>query len=298
MNVTTPDTPPHTSKTQPSRRSVQFKRRAPLLALGVAASMATQANSDFMMTEADWGIPSVDSVTRQKQNITDVPSSVTIIDREMIDALGSTNLAEVMRLVPGFQVFYSNGLTFGVTSHGFTDRDPRRLEVRVNGRSVYLPQMSSVAWESIGVLPEDVDHIEVVRGSNVPAYGSNAILGAINIITRNPVKEAGGGVRATFASQDGQTVAVRHSDHSETVDLAVRAAVKRTDGFDGIDDEARTGHVVLNGVYTPALGHELDFEVGVSKGRFGTGDTDHLDEFADEDRSSAWVSGLWTKKCR
>ncbi len=266
------------------------------VATGFVVSALTHADGRIL-TEADWltEIPNVLSVTRQEQKVTDAPSSVTIITRDMIEALGAANLAEVMRLVPGFQVFYSNGLTFGVTSHGFTDRDPRRLEVRVNGRSVYLPQLSSVAWESIGVLPEDVDHIEVVRGSNVPAYGSNAILGAINIVTRNPVQEAGGRVKVAFSSQGTQTLGGRHSDNVGNTDFSVRFAARKTEGFDGIDDEANTGHLVLNGVIAPNLTDEFNFELGFSKGSFGTGDTDHLDEFSDDDREAAWLSSQWQR---
>ena len=42
----------------------------------------------------------------------------------------------------------------------------------------------------------DVEYIEVVRGSNAPSQGSNAFLGAINIVTRNPVQYQGTQVKA------------------------------------------------------------------------------------------------------
>jgi len=250
---------------------------------------------DELLTEADWlfEVPKVESATRQRQDITQAPSSITIITRDMIEALGARNVAEVMRLVPGFQAFYSNGSTFGVTPHGFSDRDPRRMEVRVNGRSVYLPQLSSVAWESLGLLPDDIDHIEVVRGSNVPAYGSNAILGAVNIITRNPVKVDGGQLKVTYGSVDTRIVSAKQHFVTDTMNLSLRTASKESDGFKDVPDEAQVGHLVLSGVYTPSLSSTVDFEVGISDGEFGTGDGDHLDEFADDEREALWLSGNW-----
>ncbi len=252
-----------------------------------------------LITESDWlsEIPKVVSATRQEQSIIHAPSSVTIINREMIDALGALNIAELMRLVPGFQVFYTNGSTFGVTPHGFSDRDPRRMEVRVNGRSVYLPLLSSTAWESLGITPEDIDHIEVVRGSNVPAYGSNAILGAINIITLNPVKGSGDNVKVTAGSVNTRAINTQHYFQQGAVDGLLRSAYKENNGFDGVEDESHAGHLAVSGVYTPDLANSLEFEIGYSHGNFGIGDGDHLDEFADEDRNSWWLQGIWEHTC-
>lgn len=245
-----------------------------------------------MLSEIDWiaDVPKVVFATRQEQEVTSAPSSVTIITRDMIRAQGALNIAEILRLVPGFQVFASNGSTFGVTAHGYSDRDPRRLEVRVNGRSVYLPQLSSVAWESLGVLPDDIDHIEVVRGSNVPAFGSNAILGAINIITRNPVQDSGGAVSTTAGSAGTQIVSARQNLSADMFDFQIRTAYKESDGFDAVEDEAHVGHMVVNLVYTPNFENTIELESGFSRGAFGIGDGDHLNEFAEDHRRAAWIN--------
>lgn len=235
-------------------------------------------------------IPSVASSTRMEQPITEAPSSVTIISREMIDALGAQHIAEVFKLVPGFQSFYSNGMTFGVTAHGFTDRDPRRLEVRVNGRSVYMPQLNSVSWESLGVLPSDISHIEVARGSNVSAYGSNAILGAINIKTKSPVEASGGNISVSVGSQSERVINSNQQFATDEMFLSLRAAYKETEGFDGINDQSHVGHVVLSGVYTPTMATSYSFEVGTSRGSFGIGDTDHLHRITDDERDSSWLN--------
>ena len=112
------------------------------------------------------------------------PAAVTIIDRRTIEASAAVDVVDLFRLVPGFRAYYINANYPGVTYHALGDSNPRRLEVKVDGRSVYESIFSSVQWTTFGVELEDIDYIEVVRGANAPADGSNAFLASINIVTR------------------------------------------------------------------------------------------------------------------
>lgn len=59
--------------------------------------------------------------------------------------------------------------------------------VQVDGRSVLSPYfIAGVEWNHLGVDIDDIERIEVFRGSNSAAYGGNAFLGVANIITRAP----------------------------------------------------------------------------------------------------------------
>ena len=62
---------------------------------------------------------------------------------------------------------------------------PRKLLVLIDGRNVYSPIFSGVFWEVQDVLLEDVDRIEVIRGTGATLWGANAVNGIINIITRH-----------------------------------------------------------------------------------------------------------------
>jgi iron complex outermembrane receptor protein len=115
----------------------------------------------------------------------DAPGAVSIIDRAMISASGARNIHELFRLVPGFQVGMHTGNQPLVGYHGLSDEAPRRMLVQVDGRSVYSPYfIAGVEWNQIGVDIDDIERIEVFRGSNSATYGSNAFLGVANIITR------------------------------------------------------------------------------------------------------------------
>ena len=215
---------------------MKFRKKL-FVTFAVLSSAYAQAevNGYFDETDLFTDIPTVSSGSRLEQKTSNSPSSVTVITSEMIAALAPNSLVEVFRLAPSFVSFYINGSLPGVSGHDSTDDDPRRLEVRVNGRSVYLPSYPTVAWESLGITPDDIDRIEMVRGSNVPTYGSNAIMGAINIITKSPLKEAGTHITATFGDRDTRNLNVRHNFSFDGGYGQLRIAQRENAGFEGFD---------------------------------------------------------------
>lgn len=261
-------------------------------------NVSTTVCADDLISEADYLslIPSVVSATRQELPLTSSPSSVTIISRAMIKALPSTNLADVFKLVAGFQVFFANGSMQAVTANGQSDRFPRRLEIRVDGRTVFTPINSSVSWESLGLDLNDIDHIEVVRGSNIAAYGANAAQGAINIITRNPLSDRGTELSLMGGGWDTRNLTLRHTAQLDSTAMTIRAKYRENTGFDNLDDQSYVDSLAVQGVYTPNLTNELRWEAGYSDGNFGFGDGDRPEEFTDEDIASHWLMLEWTHR--
>jgi len=149
--------------------------------------------------EADFfaELPVVLSVTRLPQNMKDAPGFVSIIDADDIRYSGARDLADLLRTVPGFNVAFSPDGAPGATYHGLAEDYPKGLQVLVNGRSQYSPLFQSgVSWNLIDVPLADIARIEVLRGSNSPAYGSNAFMGVINIVTRHAAETRGAVVSA------------------------------------------------------------------------------------------------------
>ena len=256
-----------------------------------ASDTASYSESDFLTP-----IPRVESATRYSMTLADAPSSVTLISRDMIDAMPMVNFVDVLKLVPGFQVFFANGSIQGVTVNGQSDRFPRRLEIRVDGRTVYTPINSSVSWQSLGLDSNDIAYIEVVRGSNVAVYGANALQGAINIYTRNPTTDSGTEISYTDGDWNTHNTRVRHSFKSGAAAYTLRASYRENQGFDNLNDQSYADSAALQGVYTPSLFDEVQWEVGYSDGNFGFGDGDRPEEFADESVDSQWLALSWRRQ--
>ena len=251
--------------------------------LMVALSASTQVfSTQGLLTEEDIfaEIDSVTGVTHLKQSLSQVPAAVTIIDRRTIEASTALNLVDLFRLVPGFQVYFIHGNKPGVTYHVPGGDYSRRLEVKVDGRSVYEPLLSSVEWNTIGVDIDDIEYIEVVRGSNTAADGSNAFIASFNIVTRSPLADAGTKVSVQHGNQGIKSRAISHS--SQYDQLATRFTLKASDSqgfedFDGkdISDSADTFTVRYQGLWTPTVTDSINFQLGTGDTKTTIGPSDY-----------------------
>ncbi len=156
----------------------------------VAAAQATPnpPASAVPVTEQEFlaEMPIVLSVSRLPQRLDETPGAVTILDRDTIRLSGARDVADLLRLVPGFQSSTSFETAAPLASyHGGFDAYSNRIQVLVDGRSVYSPYfIGSVGPGLLTVALGDIERIEVLRGSNSAAYGARALLGVINIVTR------------------------------------------------------------------------------------------------------------------
>ena len=129
------------------------------------------------------------SAARMDQPLEDTPGAVTVINGDEIRDLGIKTLAEVLRLVPGFNIQYDGNIPY--VNRGTTVPTPRRLQVLVDGISQVNAIVGIVLYDSIPVPLENISKIEVIRSQSASSYGANAFLGAINIITRHPIDRIG-----------------------------------------------------------------------------------------------------------
>ncbi|WP_262730365.1 TonB-dependent receptor plug domain-containing protein [Alloalcanivorax marinus] len=274
-----------------------------LLALGMSAAPAWGQFDD-----TPGPVPRVLTPARLDQPISEVPASVTVIDRELILASGARELYEVMRLVPGMSVAKTDGNLPSVAYHGTQARDQRRMLVLLDGRSVYQPGFARVNWNAIPVALEDVERIEVTRGPASAAYGANAFTGVINIITRDPRDVEGQQARLRAGNNRIRDARVAASHQFDGGAWRLSVNDLRDDGYDADIPPLDTGdrkHVTsVNGraVWEPGPRDTLTLHAGGSRTRLDRpyeSGLQELGEYTDEsvERADRLFVGLdWQRQ--
>lgn len=243
-------------------------------------------------------IPVVLSAARLVQPLKDAPGAVTVIDRAMIRASGARDVAELLAWVPGFQTGRKNGSTALTTYHGLSDDAPRRMLVRVDGRSAYSPYfISGIEWAKLSVDIDDIERIEVFRGSNAAAYGSNAFLGVVNIITRPAADTPRYRVRFTEGENGIQERVL--STRQQFGDLTARLTVGRQgdNGLAPIDDTYRNQRVDARIDWQLTPDQQVELHLGFVDNRARTGvTTDVSDPARSVDNYTGFGQIRWHKQ--
>lgn len=113
-------------------------------------------------------------------------SSVSVLDAQQIRALNKTTVADLLRTLPGLSVEQQGG-PGGLTAVSIRGGESNFTLVLVDGVAVNDPTNSrGGSLDFANINPNMVDRIEVVRGAQSAIYGSDALAGVINIITRRP----------------------------------------------------------------------------------------------------------------
>src|SRR5579863_6712585 len=144
----------------------------------------------------------VTSVSKREQTLSKAGAAVYVINQEDIRQSGSTNIPDLLRMVPGIHVAQINAHTWAISVRGFTDKYGDKVLVMIDGRSVYSPLSSGVDWDQQDVPLEDIDRIEVIRGPGGTVWGANAVNGVINIITKSAKATQGGLISADLGSTE------------------------------------------------------------------------------------------------
>lgn len=249
----------------------QHRWLALLILTALVLTSSYQASAESYLSEEDLlgDIPMISSASHFPQKRSDAPVSVTIIDQQLIRASGALNVPDLFRLVPGFQSYMVNYGRPTANYHALPEEYPHRMEVKIDGRSIYEPLISAVLWESMGLQLEDIDYIEVVRGANAAADGSNSFNGSINIITKTPQATQGTTVRTVVGDNQTRNISLVNSGNSADFSYRLTGEYKINDGFPpsdlvSMEDDNEIAYLGFYGSWTPTLYDTVDIQVGVN----------------------------------
>ncbi len=120
------------------------------------------------------------TATKTEAEIEDVPASITVITKEEIKAKGAEKIRDIIRFAEGINFTRSRGKDF-ISIRGM---NPQHTLILIDGKR-FTGEIEQV-FELDRLTLENVERIEIVRGPVSALYGTDALGGVINIITKKP----------------------------------------------------------------------------------------------------------------
>ncbi len=199
--------------------------------LGFCSSLQAQNNTSDTALE----LPNmVVTATRTETPEDEVGSAITVISAEDIVAKRITNVADALRTVPGLDVIRSGGIG-QPTAVYLRGANANHTLVLVDGVEMNDPSSPNGAFDFANLQTDNIERIEVVRGAASAAYGSDAMGGVINVIT----KKGQGATKYTATAEGGSydtwktTGAI--SGSTERINYSLDASRMETAGFSAAD---------------------------------------------------------------
>ncbi len=198
-------------------------------------SFSTQLQAQNNTYDTALELPNmVVTATRTETPEDEVGSAITVISAEDIVAKRITNVADALRTVPGLDVIRSGGIG-QPTAVYLRGANANHTLVLVDGVEMNDPSSPNGAFDFANLQTDNIERIEVVRGAASAAYGSDAMGGVINVIT----KKGQGATKYTATAEGGSydtwktTGAI--SGSTERINYSLDASRMETAGFSAAD---------------------------------------------------------------
>ncbi|MEO1594384.1 MAG: TonB-dependent receptor [Pseudomonadota bacterium] len=293
-------------RTNPRGSAIAAATAAVLCAMGTTA----QAQNDdlFDLSLEELVNLSVTSVSRRAEPLADTTSAAYVITREDIERQGIRSIPDALRLAPGLSVQQIDANKWSIGARGHTGRFANKLLVLMDGRILYTPTFSGVFWDVQSTLIEEIERIEVIRGPGAAVWGSNAVNGVINIITRRP-----------DGSDGGTLIAGTDPEAAPFAALQLRGAFEENGGWrafakyqEGQENETAFGgpaldewHLLRAGYRAAIDGADNQFafsaeayvgEMGQSFAQYSPAPPYQTVSAQDSDVSGGFVTGEWNRR--
>ena len=235
--------------------TVQIGETSGNLVLSVVPGIALVSEAVGDVDSEDEAIRlTVTAATRTEASPLDVPQSIQVIPRDVIEARGVNNLTDALRSVPGVTPNFNSALFNDVVIRGFS------ADFRRDGLNNFVPGSASIQTANI-------ERLEILRGPASVLYGQGSFGGTVNVITEQPTDEPFYRVEASAGSFDLYRGAIDLSgplDEDETVKYRLNIAAETENSF--IDDIGRD-RLLVAPVLSWAVGEDTDitFELEYSE---------------------------------
>ncbi|MGQ0506443.1 MAG: TonB-dependent receptor plug domain-containing protein [Myxococcaceae bacterium] len=186
--------------------------------------------------------------TRLQQRFKESSVATEVLTKTQIRESGARDAAEALQSRPGLEVLSNVGAT-AVRMQGL---GPEYNLILINGQRTVGKLNGGVDLSRLSA--EDIEQIEIVKGPASVLWGSDALAGTINIITRKPQRPLGGALTASYGVLNQADVEGAAEASSEKWGVGLSAGYQRRDGYDYDPSTIATNGSSLDGVQTALTG--------------------------------------------
>ena len=145
--------------------------------------------------------PVTKSSTGDPLTVKETPINMEIISRKEIENSGLTTIFDILDTYSSVDVIRNSATQADVSIRGGNRFVSKSLLVLIDGRRAFNNIFNFTAWNQIPVTLEEIEQIEIIKGPNTALFGKNAVRGAINIITRDPLYNKKSSINAEIGTK-------------------------------------------------------------------------------------------------
>ncbi|MEY2855268.1 MAG: Outer rane cobalamin translocator, partial [Pseudomonadota bacterium] len=258
-------------------RFVLRRRALPILALSALAASASTwaAEQSRVGSSAKEGVDEVIVVaTRGPVEPEKVGNSVSVLTREFIQESQAVLTSDLLATLPGVGVT-RNGGPGTASLLRIRGAESDHTLVLIDGVQVNDPASPGGGFDFGNLLVGDTDRIELLRGSQSTLYGSQAIGGVVNIVSKEAGEESEADLLAEYGSMNSSLLKAGMGGRFDRLSARVAGAWYRTDGIstfaDGVEDDG-----FRNTTLSARLGYDFTDTVGLDlRGYYADGKSNY-----------------------
>ena len=125
------------------------------------------------------------SALKKPRTVSKSPAIMSVITAKQIKQMGFRTLTEVLDIVPGFDISWSETGEREIAVRGVLDTNSQKVKVLIDGHSINDVWSGESSWNYDDLVVENIKRVDIIRGPGSALHGQNAFLTVINVITKD-----------------------------------------------------------------------------------------------------------------
>ncbi|RLD63187.1 MAG: hypothetical protein DRJ01_04400 [Bacteroidetes bacterium] len=206
------------------------------------------------------------TATKTQQNIEDIPQRVELISLNKIKSNPIESADDLLKTISGTYVSRPLGIfshNTNVSMRGLSGSEQSRVLILMDGVPINKSDGGSVNWNLMNL--NQISKVEITKGPGSSLYGSNAMGGVINFISKKPTQKFSGGISSEYGTYNtiGTKINIsgrQSDDKSQGLYWDVNSFYRQSDGYNATPESERDSNDIKSNLQEYAAGTKLGYD--------------------------------------